>query len=86
MKFGLEQNAMVSTVENQLTLGAVDQSRIKRLRIVRKNGGTRTMDVAADIAKFIREHASDKLESREAGRLNSVECGVDYKSLTLMLK
>ena len=73
-------------LENELTLGDLDAARVKRLVIVRKSGGVRTMKVQDDIAKFIKAHAADRLERYEDGRLCSVESGVDYRSLLVNLK
>jgi hypothetical protein len=69
-----------------MTLGHLGLSNIKRVVIVRRNGGTRTMKVAADIAKFVREHHSDAIELYEDGRYVSVGPTPNYKTLRVILK
>ena len=68
-----------------LTLGTIDAATIKRIVIVRRNGGTRTMkgkQDAANMAKFIREHADVELE-QYSDRLSSVQSGADYRSIVV---
>lgn len=84
MKFGLDENA-VASIANPMTLGSIDVSKIRRLVITRKNRAVRTMKVSADIAKFIRDHASDQLQSYDEGRLQSAGPGSDYLSLIVNL-
>lgn len=69
-----------------MTLGHLDLSTVKRVVIVRRNGGTRTMKVAADIAKFFREHHSDAIELYEDGRYVSVGPTENYKLLRVILR
>lgn len=75
----------MSTATQKLTLRHLDVSKIKRLVVVRKNGGTRTMKLTADISKFVREHHSDAIERYEDGRMCSVQSGSDYRSLLINL-
>jgi hypothetical protein len=69
-----------------LTFGHLDLAKIKRFVIVRKNGGTRTMAVKADIAKFIREHHSDGIADYPGGMFRSVKPGCDYTSVVISMK
>lgn len=69
-----------------MTLGHLDLSNIKRVVIVRRNGGTRTMKIAADIAKFVREHHSDAIELYQDGTYCSVASTADYRSVTISVK
>lgn len=69
-----------------MTLGHLDLSNIKRVVIVRRNGGTRTMKVAADIAKFVREHHSDPIAEYPGGMYRSVKPTQNYTSLTVSVK
>lgn len=69
-----------------MTLGHLDLSTVKRLVIVRRSGGTRTMKVAADIAKFVREHHSDPIADYPGGMYRSVKPTADYASVTVSMK
>lgn len=69
-----------------MTLGHLDLSTVRKVVIVRPNGGTRTMQVSADIAKFVREHHSDAIKYYEDGRYVSVGPTAKYKLLRVILK
>jgi hypothetical protein len=74
------------SLDTSMTLGHLDLSTVKKVVIVRPNGGTRTMQVAADIAKFVREHHSDAIERYENGRYVSAGPTANYKLLRVILK
>jgi hypothetical protein len=69
-----------------MTFGHLDLSAVKRLVIVRKNGGTRTMKVQADIAKFVREHHADLIAEYPGGMFRSIKPGLDYTSVVISLR
>jgi hypothetical protein len=76
---------MTATLTN-LTFGHLDVSTIKRLVIVRKSGGVRTMTVQADIVKFIRENHSDAIADYPGGMMRTVKPGLDYLSVVVSLR
>jgi hypothetical protein len=80
----------VSTIDSRktcnMTFGHLDVSQIKRLVIVRKNGGVRTMKVPADIAKFVREHHADLIGEYPGGMFRSIKPGSDYTSVVISVK
>lgn len=66
------------------TLRSLDQSKIKRLTVTRRNGAVRLMKERENIAHFIRNHANDEvMESKTWPGYASCKPGTDYVALVI---
>lgn len=66
------------------TLRSLDQSKIRRITVTRRNGAVRMMKERENIAHFIRNHANDEvIESKLWSGYASSKPGTDYVALVI---